>query len=708
MTTRPTRIAQTSKEAQKSYKKNGPRIPERERRQLERLAELDNRAAKAREQEERRKGLKKKREEKEKKGKEVRKQLGVGLATQVCGYSHTQKRLKTGMEAFLGLKKKEAIDKTIKEEEEVKLKEKLEAIVEDMEKEPWDDSEGDDAMVDLPMVEATEDVAGELPMVDATIVLEGDHWVDDDSDDGSLLQAQDPPALDTRIELEGDHWIDDDLDDGSLLEAHDLVMSDPINEPLETPQVQVLPPLPAPTTIVTKPAVCKGSSPQRTPEDTRSDKCNDEYVFSRLHGPINKAIEDSLNLLPEPLIELLSQDASMRESWNPAPSLLHKLNPTGLPPHRLRLKIGCIVSLLRDLNKSSQLSKSSHLRVLRIENDWLECLVVDGQLEGTKAFLSRVAFPAKYRNEDRFAFQRKQFPIRISTKHAHLMQSRVAQSSAFKIPSVTGQVPRPLSSFKKPLVPVPKPKPPSDLNPSFKQPGLPLSRATKSPAPLTLTTKSDFPSVLMDGWDDFLDSATQIARDLSSDDSTPAPQHKPTTVINDLIPLSTQDLDFDMDDLEDVVQPAYKPSNANQHVKAATTSKPRKATYVSPPNPLGRILGHKTYPKPSMAPSPRPPQVSSNQKVSPAVMPTKPLMPPPSRPPTQHVKPKSTHNSTPIPAPSAKRSPLKQSVTPKVFPAPKSLPSFSEFGLSTQDAESFFDDDDEDDGMASGSPLITV
>lgn len=631
MTTRPTRIAQTSIEVKKEYKKNGPRLPERQQRQLQRLAELDTRASRFREQEERRRAAKKKREEREKKERDARKQLGVGLATQMVGYSHTQAKLKNGMEAFLGLKKREADDKKRKEMEETQVRKKLESIAEDMDKEPWDDSDGEDAIADL-------------------------------------------PALDATVHLEGDHWIDDDLDDDSLLEAHALLMSDATDEVLNRPLQPPPPPLPA-----------------SIPEAKNPVTCKDDPEFLRLHGPINKAIEDTLNLLPESLIELLSQDTSTNLSlWNPAPSLLHKLNPAGLPPHRLRLKVGCVVSLLRDLNTSSELSKSSHLRVLRIEQEWLECLVLDGQLKGTKAFLSRIAFPAKYRNEEQFAFQRKQFPIRVSTKHAHLHESQGIPKSTFKKLSTSGQPPRPTSTFKKPAIPIPKTRATPNSNPSFKVPGLPASSVTRLPDP----SKPDIPATSMpDGWDDFLDSGTQIARELSSDGLTPTPQPEAAPAADIFVPLSTQDLDFDMDDLDDAFQPSPKPPNISPQVIATKPNIPRKPPYISPPNPLDKILGRissstTTPARLSIAHPPRPPPQPVKRKAPP----TPPL---PSEPPRKR---------SPVRPP-----PVKTSVTPKAIPAPKAFPSFSEFGLSTQDAISFFDDDDDDDDdMAFGSPLLVV
>ena len=192
MTTKPKRIAQTSREVKRDFKKNGPRLPEHELRRLERGAILDERAAKFREQEERRKQAKKKREEKERKEKLARKQLGVSLATQMIGFNHTQAQLKRGMEAFLGYKKR---DEEEEKKREMELRKKLEDVVDQVEKEPWDDDDDDDEELDTVL-----DLPGSIPLAE-------------------------------------DHCFDDDLDDDMLLEAHDSIMSDAIEETMYQPSV---------------------------------------------------------------------------------------------------------------------------------------------------------------------------------------------------------------------------------------------------------------------------------------------------------------------------------------------------------------------------------------------------------------------------------------------------------------------------------------
>lgn len=416
----PHRIAHTSTELKRQHRKNGSLLNERQRKQLARELELNQRAAQAREAEERRKAAAKKRKEKEAKEAAARKQLGVGLATQLIGYSHTQAQLKNGMEAFLGLSKKKDAQRR---QRELELTKKLEETVATIEKEPWDD--------------------------------------DDDDDDDAPDLAEPNASL-------GEQWADDDLDDASLLEAHNLVVSDLVEEPSSKGQSQ---PAPVSHTAITPPLASNPSKPILVKEDPE---------FTRTHGPINKTIEAALDKLPGPLIELLSQDISLKTpEWDPAVGLLHKLNPVGLPQHRLRIKVGCVVTLLKDLNTSSQLSKSQHVQILRSENERLECLVLDGQLRGTKTFLTRVPFRAKYKNLDQHSFQRTQFPICVALGYRPSQPLPETSQAGFKVPSVQGRIP-PTILPRKPTPPATKVKSPAIVNPVFKLPGLPASKSSCS------------------------------------------------------------------------------------------------------------------------------------------------------------------------------------------------------------------------------------
>lgn len=666
MPTHTTRIAQTSTEVKKLYKKNGPGLSERQQRQLERAADLEQRAQFLREREERSKANKKKREQKERKEEALRRQNGVGLATQMVGYSHTQAKMKKGMEAFTGYKKKREVREDEQKKKEHEVLKQLEAVMEEeVVKEPWDDDDVFDA-----------------------------------------------PVPTTRT----DDQFDDDLDDETLLEFHDKVMSDPVEEMIEPPE---------PQPIVSSAPVTR--SPKLV------DASQKDMSFVRLHGPVNKMVDSLLNKLPETLVELLSHDCSVDPAtWDPSPSLLHKLNPSGFPPHRLRIKVGCAVSLLRDLNTSSQLSKSQHLQILRIEQERLECLVLDGQLEGTKAFLTKVSFFAKHRNEDKCAYKRIQFPIQISMDYATPPIIRKAGQSGFKKPTPTGQPPQLLYTPVKRPDPMPTKKARTQLqrNPSFKLPGLPASK-TSTVAVLPQAPIS--PTSILDGWDDFLDTATQIARDLSSEPSSsskaitkplsaprlpvvPAPLAKPSLPL-----LSTDEFDFLSEDLD--ISPILPQNNS------ATNP-------ISVPNPQSKNLNGTldVLEKPQRVnPAPARPQdmaaVSVASASKPPVTSTKPPGNPPPKRKFTETSSETTrtatykhyqNNPTPkkinvAPVKSAAMTAIRNTATnratsradPKEFmnaPA-KGMPSFSDFGISTQEAVSLFDDDDD---FAFGSPPVMV
>jgi hypothetical protein len=620
MPTRPNRIVQTSTEAKKFHKRHGPTLSERQQRQLERGAELDQRAARIREAEERRKAAKKKREEREEKERKARKQAGVGLATQLIGYSHTQAQLKNGMEAFLGFNKRRQVE----EKKDSEISKQLETTLEAVAREPWDDD-----------------------------VVEEDMCL---------------PELNTAA---SEHWIDDDLDDDTLLGVHDLVTSDPVEEPNGILQPSI------PTPLLESPE----SGPSRNSPD-----------FLRLHGPINKAIESILDKLPGSLIEVLSQDiATKSEIWDPTSSLLHKLNPAGLPPHRLRLKVGCVVTLLRNSENSSQDLQSQHLRLVRTEKDRLECLALDGQLEGTKIFLTRLSFRARHRSDDKCLYQRTQFPIRVSKDWTPQALPRETSQSTTKQPSMSRHV----SEKKPPPSVTPTSKPQSNPKPSFRLPGLPASKAKSSmpPRPMSLP-----PCTVFDGWDDFLDSGTQIARELSQEPSSPVtPLPAPCSSLSSLVApslphLSTQDFNFFSEDLEDESHHLLTAKKASPTI--LPTVEPR--TLVEAPPKLAKKspfprTDHPLASKHKMAPSPPPPpQPTTKRKIAdPLVVSGLPSTKRTAH--AQHSHPATVH--------------LQPSRVTVASGMDRPLQSLTEFGLSTQEAASFFDDD-EDSGF--GSPPIAV
>ncbi|GBN80966.1 hypothetical protein AVEN_210749-1 [Araneus ventricosus] len=123
-----------------------------------------------------------------------------------------------------------------------------------------------------------------------------------------------------------------------------------------------------------------------------------------------------LEFIPRNEIVYKAVDMIMRE--DPQDQLtfpeefLNSLTPTGLPPYELKLKIGCIIMLLRNLASSLSplLYNGTRLIVTKLQKNIIQAKSMDG----TETFLiSRIPLIPSQTNMP-FKFKRMQFPIRLA------------------------------------------------------------------------------------------------------------------------------------------------------------------------------------------------------------------------------------------------------------------------------------------------------
>ncbi|XTI85340.1 hypothetical protein V2W45_241282 [Cenococcum geophilum] len=604
-------LPQTSKQAKAAYKKHGFRLSTRDMREIERAEELQRRADRIKEQERRKKLTQKRKAEKEQREREARAKSGIGLATQLAGYNHSQVRMKNGMESFLrkGTVREGAMDVLLEEGGA---------------KKPSDGGSGLQIAVSRHKY--------------AKGASEG-RWSQDRLDDGTLLEA------DSRAVSEP--WDIEDVDDEAFMDAIEDEASMPKQYTLKT---------------------------LRQPElkqEERSNHHREDSSFVRLHGPVDAAIERLLDPLSDPLVEFLSQDISSNPNiWDPAPSLLHRLKPPDLPPHRLRIKVGCAVVLLTNLNTSIQISERSHLRILRIENERLECLVLDGRLEGTKSILTRVPFSAQYKSEDRYSFARMQFPVRVTTNPYQLQKKPAKPTDSHKRLNATHDNPENLPETKKLKVPEPFAKSP-----------IPTLRILKSP---TATKPQKITPKMIDFWDNFLVSGTQIARELSPEPVLKA--QKATAESPEFMPC-TQDLDFSAEDLEELGSSMTGDMPQIPQEIVPESCQPRSlqnSINKSPPKPTNYLRAASA----NLATTPQ-------RLIRASDNPNRGMMlPPPLPAPSRFTKPATQPKTTP---------PLHQTIQPIRTYEQSLTPSLKDFGISTQDLVSIVEDD-----LPISSPPILV
>ena len=84
-----------------------------------------------------------------------------------------------------------------------------------------------------------------------------------------------------------------------------------------------------------------------------------------------------------------------------------------MPPHRLNLKKGAIVMLLRNLDIKKCLCNGTRLVIRHLYNHVLDAEILMGACKGTKVLIPRIKLAPSDANLP-FVLQRTQFPIRLS------------------------------------------------------------------------------------------------------------------------------------------------------------------------------------------------------------------------------------------------------------------------------------------------------
>uniref|UniRef100_K3ZZS1 DNA helicase Pif1-like 2B domain-containing protein n=1 Tax=Setaria italica TaxID=4555 RepID=K3ZZS1_SETIT len=134
-------------------------------------------------------------------------------------------------------------------------------------------------------------------------------------------------------------------------------------------------------------------------------------------------------------------DSAIDDPHNYYPSeFLNTLTPNGLPPHLLKLKIGCPVILLRNIDPANGLCNGTRLVVRGFQKNSIDAEIVLGQHAGKRVFLPRIPLCPSDDEMFPFQFKRKQFPIRLS------FAMMVNKSQGQTIPNVGVYLPAPVFS----------------------------------------------------------------------------------------------------------------------------------------------------------------------------------------------------------------------------------------------------------------------
>ena len=125
------------------------------------------------------------------------------------------------------------------------------------------------------------------------------------------------------------------------------------------------------------------------------------------------------NLLPTPKREYLSADSISKclDTYNDANILypveyLNTLNANNFPTHKLLLKIGVPIMLLRNLNQSLGLCNGTRLIITNLGDNVIEAIIITGTHIGHKTYIPRISLTTKSAHWP-FTLNRRQFPIKV-------------------------------------------------------------------------------------------------------------------------------------------------------------------------------------------------------------------------------------------------------------------------------------------------------
>ena len=136
-----------------------------------------------------------------------------------------------------------------------------------------------------------------------------------------------------------------------------------------------------------------------------------------------------------------SFDSTIDDPHNYYPSeFLNTLTPNGLPPHMLKLKIGCPIILLRNIDPANGLYNGTRLVVRGFAKNSINAETVLGQHAGKRVFLPRIPLCPSDDEMFLFQFKRKQFSIRLS------FAMMVDKAQGQTIPNVGVYLPEPVFS----------------------------------------------------------------------------------------------------------------------------------------------------------------------------------------------------------------------------------------------------------------------
>lgn len=150
-------------------------------------------------------------------------------------------------------------------------------------------------------------------------------------------------------------------------------------------------------------------------------------ILAPKNDNVNRINDQIQTKLPGPIATYKSVDTVMNpdEVVNYPTEFLNSLEPSGMPPHCLFLKVGSPIILLRNINQP-KLCNGTRLCVKKLMPNLIEATILSGNFKDENVLIPRIPMIP---TDMPFEFKRLQFPVRL----AFAMSINKAQGQSLKI-----------------------------------------------------------------------------------------------------------------------------------------------------------------------------------------------------------------------------------------------------------------------------------
>lgn len=135
------------------------------------------------------------------------------------------------------------------------------------------------------------------------------------------------------------------------------------------------------------------------PINSSVDEIN-KQIISRMNGNEKEYLSsDSYKALPE-------------DGFQPPIELLNSIEAPGLPPHRLILKVGAVVLLLRNIDLEGGLCNGTRLKIVNLMEHVIDVEILSGKFQGDRSLIPRMRITCETEILPR-PLTRFQFPVKL-------------------------------------------------------------------------------------------------------------------------------------------------------------------------------------------------------------------------------------------------------------------------------------------------------